>query len=310
MKTATGSPAPADHPPPAGTTDQTTDDVARALTVDAAPTPPDPLAAVTPETGKSTAEAALVDLQATVTLEPGKSPGAVAALKTGEGAEPHTPIPNAVAGYEILGELGRGGMGVVYKARQPGLNRLVALKMILAGAHAGEQELSRFRTEAEVVARIQHPNIVQIYEIGSEGGLPYFSLEFVDGGSLAGQVKGAPQAPGKAAQLVHVLAGAVDCAHRAGVVHRDLKPANVLMTRQGVPKITDFGLAKRLQEQVGQTHSGSILGTPSYMSPEQAEGRNEDVGPLADVYSLGVILYKLLRGASPSALPRSLKPWN
>ena len=306
MKSAIVSPAlAAARASPGVGTEQTTDDAPHAITVEVPP--PDPLAAVAPEAGKPTADLAPVDQQATVTLEAGKSTGAVVAKKTDGPTGRHAPMPDAIAGYEILGVLGRGGMGVVYKARQRGLNRIVALKMILSGGHASDQELSRFRTEAEAVARIQHPNIVQIYEIGNEGGLPYFSLEFVDGGSLAGQIKGVPQAPRNVARLVHLLAGAVDCAHRAGVIHRDLKPANILMTHDGVPKITDFGLAKRLEEQVGQTYSGSILGTPGYMSPEQAEGRNEEVGQPADVYALGVILYELVTGRIPFHAPTALE---
>ena len=217
------------------------------------------------------------------------------------------PAPDSVAGYEILGVLGRGGMGVVYKARQRGLDRVVALKMILSGAHASEEEVGRFRTEAEAVARIQHPNIVQIYEVGEEGGRPYFSLEYVDGGSLSGKINGVPQPPKEAARLVNLLAGAMGAAHAVGVVHRDLKPANILMTRDGAPKITDFGLAKRLEEDSRQTHSGSILGSPGYMAPEQAEGKNEQVGPLSDVYALGVILYELLTGRIPFRGPTVLE---
>jgi serine/threonine-protein kinase len=204
-----------------------------------------------------------------------------------------------VAGYEILGVLGRGAMGVVYKARQPGLKRLVALKMILAGEHAGDRELARFRTEAEAVAQLQHPSIVQIYEVGDQDGRPFFSLEYVDGGSLARQIAGTPQSPREAAQLVQVLARAVACAHAKGVIHRDLKPANILLTRDGTPKITDFGLAKRVEEDAGHTHSGTIVGTPSYMAPEQAEGHPHVVGPPADVYALGAVLYELLTGRPP-----------
>src|SRR5262249_45089205 len=148
---------------------------------------------------------------------------------------------SAPPGYEIVRELGRGGMGVVYLARQTELKRLVALKMVLAGAHAGQQELARFRTEAEGVARLQHPNIVQIHEIGEHDGLSYFSLEYADGDTLAKKLAGAPQPPRYSAALVQALARAVHAAHQAGVVHRDLKPANVLLTRQGTPKVTDFG---------------------------------------------------------------------
>jgi WD40 repeat protein len=207
--------------------------------------------------------------------------------------------PPAVRGYEVLGELGRGGMGVVYQARQAGLNRLVALKMILAGGHAGEQDLARFRAEAAAIARLRHPNIVQVYEIGDHDGLPFFSLEFVAGGSLAAKLNGTPLASRPAAELAEALARAVQAAHEGGVVHRDLKPANVLLTEDGTPKVTDFGLAKQMGSEQGQTRSGSILGTPSYMAPEQAGGRSRDIGPAADVYSLGAILYECLTGRPP-----------
>jgi serine/threonine-protein kinase len=230
---------------------------------------------------------------------PGKGTGGDEAGRTG-GPRGHGPEPRGtVAGYEILGELGRGAMGVVYKARQPGLKRLVALKMILAADHASERDLARFRSEAEAVARLQHPNIVQIYEVGEHDGLPFFSLEFVDGTTLARKVAGTPQPERGAAELLLALARAMDCAHRAGVVHRDLKPANVLLAADGTPKITDFGLAKQVEEDSGQTRSGTILGTPSYMAPEQAEGRTRDVGPLSDVYALGAVLYELLTGRPP-----------
>lgn len=220
--------------------------------------------------------------------------------------------------YEILGVLGRGGMGVVYKARQPRLNRLVALKMIQAGKHATPDELRRFRAEAEAVARLQHPNIVQIYEVGNHNDLPFFSLEFVKGGSLAQKLDGTPQPARPAAQLVETLARAMHEAHQQGIVHRDLKPANVLLAlsrepetrtstvltsglrlNECVPKITDFGLAKRLDSDVGQTRSGAILGTPCYMSPEQAAGKTRQIGPAADIYALGVILYELITGRPP-----------
>jgi tetratricopeptide (TPR) repeat protein/tRNA A-37 threonylcarbamoyl transferase component Bud32 len=204
-----------------------------------------------------------------------------------------------VAGYEILCELGRGSMGVVYKARQLGLNRLVALKMVLAGAHAGKSQLARFYIEAEAVAGLQHPNIVQIFEVGQHDELPYFSLEFVDGGSLALHLLGKPQPPKEAARLLESLARGMVCAHRQGIIHRDLKPGNVLLTRDGIPKITDFGLAKRLEDDSHQTKSGALLGTPSYMAPEQAAGKTKEVGPLADLYALGAILYEMLTGRPP-----------
>jgi WD40 repeat protein len=201
-------------------------------------------------------------------------------------------------GYEILGELGRGGMGVVYEARQKTLGRLVALKMVLVGGHAGPDERARFRTEAEAIARLQHPNIVQIHEVGEYAGLPFLCLEFCPGGSLDRKLAGTPLPPRQAAALAETLARAMAAAHAKGVVHRDLKPANVLLAEDGTPKITDFGLAK----QVGaarQTASGAVLGTPSYMAPEQTGSRREEIGPAADVYALGAILYELLTGRPP-----------
>lgn len=205
------------------------------------------------------------------------------------------PIP----GYQILEELGRGGMGVVYKADQIGLKRVVAIKMILAGSNARREELDRFKIEGEAVARLQHPNIVQIYEIGEHDGLPFFSLEFCSGGSLAAKLAGKPVPPWEAAKLVESLARAMHVAHERGIVHRDLKPANVLLMSDGTPKITDFGLAKQLDAENGQTKSGMVMGTPSYMAPEQAAGKIKEVGPLVDVYALGAILYELLTGRPP-----------
>jgi WD40 repeat protein len=213
--------------------------------------------------------------------------------------------PPAVPGYEVLGELGRGGMGVVYRARQTGLGRTVALKMILAGGHAGAQDRARFKAEAEAIARLQHPNIVQVHEVGEHGGLPFFSLEFCPGGSLAQKLRGDPLPAREAARLVELLAGAVQAAHAAQVVHRDLKPANVLLAADGTPKVTDFGLAKRLDE-AGQTASGAVMGTPSYMAPEQAAGQTRQVGPAADVYALGAILYELVTDRPPFKAASSL----
>jgi WD40 repeat protein len=204
-----------------------------------------------------------------------------------------------VPGYEILGELGRGGMGVVYQARQVSLNRLVALKMILVGGHAGEAERARFRLEAEAVARLQHPNIVQVFDVGESGGHPYFSLEFLSGGTLAQKLDHRPQPARAAAELTALLARAVHAAHLCGIVHRDLKPANILLAADGTPKITDFGLAKRLDAEAHLTQSNAVLGTPSYMAPEQAEARSRAVGPAADVYALGAILYEMLTGRPP-----------
>jgi serine/threonine protein kinase len=175
----------------------------------------------------------------------------------------------SIPGYKILATLGRGGMGVVYQARQTKLGRVVALKMILSGAHASADDLARFRTEVEAIARLQHPNIVQIFEVGEQEGKPFFSLEFCAGGSLERKLGGTPLPPRKAARLVETPARAMHAAHQKGVVHRDLKPANVLLAEDGTPKITDFGLAKKLDE-AGQTATGAVMGTPSYMAPEQA----------------------------------------
>jgi WD40 repeat protein/tetratricopeptide (TPR) repeat protein len=228
--------------------------------------------------------------------------GAAAADPSATVGQQETPPSEAaeqwvVPGYEVLGSLGRGGMGVVYKARQTGLKRLVALKMVLAGGHADAGQLGRFRTEAEAVARLQHPGIVQIHEVGEHRGLPYFSMEYCPGGSLAARLGGTPLPAREAAALIEQLAHAMQAAHDKGIIHRDLKPANVLMAEDGTPKITDFGLAKKLGEE-GQTNTGSVMGTPSYMAPEQARGK-KDVGPLADVYALGAILYELLTGRPP-----------
>jgi eukaryotic-like serine/threonine-protein kinase len=216
-----------------------------------------------------------------------------------KGKKPVPEAPTSVAGYDIISTLGRGAMGVVYKARQRGLNRLVALKMILSGDHAAAHELARFQAEAEAVAQLHHPNIVQIYEVGEEQGRPFFSLEFVDGTSLDQKANGTPLPPTEAAVLSQKLAEAMEYAHQNNIIHRDLKPANVLLTQDGTPKIGDFGLAKRIDEDAGQTRTGTVLGTPSYMAPEQAEGRLKDVGPLSDQYSLGAILYELLTGRPP-----------
>ena len=204
-----------------------------------------------------------------------------------------------IADYEILAELGHGGMGVVYQARQHQLNRLVALKMIRAGLQARREDLDRFRGEAETVAWLHHANIVQIYDIGEAAGLPFVALELLEGGSLADRLAGTPQPGRQAAELMVTLARAIHAAHQAGIVHRDLKPSNVLFDRDGIPKIVDFGLAKRLEVKEGPTQPGQVMGTPSYMAPEQARGQIREVGPAADVYALGAILYEMLTGRPP-----------
>ncbi len=215
-----------------------------------------------------------------------------------------TPPPDGtnlpqVPGYEVEAVLGRGGMGIVFQARHLRLNRPVALKMVLAGAYADQLDRARFQREAEAAAGIRHPNIVQVYDVGESNGRPYFTMEFIEGGSLAKRLAGTPQLPQHAAQLLATLAEAVQAAHDKGIVHRDLKPANVLLTDDGTPKISDFGLARRLEGEAGITRTGAAVGTPSYMAPEQARGGPDAVGPLADVYALGAILYELLTGRPP-----------
>lgn len=210
-----------------------------------------------------------------------------------EGALPVVP------GYRLQAELGRGGMGVVYRATQDGLERTVAIKMLVAGRLASPELLTRFRTEAEAVARLAHPNIVQIFEIGEAAGHPFLSFEYLAGGALANRASQGPQPPRQAAALVATLARAMHHAHQHGIIHRDLKPANVLLTEDGVPKIADFGLAKQLASEAGQTHTGDVMGTPCYMAPEQARGATQQIGPGCDVYALGAILYELLTGRPP-----------
>ncbi len=201
--------------------------------------------------------------------------------------------------YELLSEIARGGMGVVYKARQVNLNRLVALKMILAGQFASDEDVKRFYTEAEAAAALEHPGIVPIFEIGQQNDQHFFSMGFVDGGSLADKIKEGPLPSKEAASYTKKVAEAIAYAHSKGVIHRDLKPANILLDRKREPKVTDFGLARRTESNSDLTRTGAVMGTPSYMPPEQAAGRTDQVGPLADVYSLGAILYCLLTGRPP-----------
>ena len=205
-----------------------------------------------------------------------------------------------IGSYEILEEVGQGGMGVVYRARHRAFVRIAAIKMLRAGALAGNDARVRFRTEAEAIARVLHPNVVQLYEFGECGGLLYYAMEWVNGGNLGAKLGEGPLPVRAAAELVQTLALAAESAHRQHVVHRDLKPSNILLTVEGTPKISDFGLA-RLIDSTGNgiTQTDMVLGTPSYMAPEQAEGRPQEAGPTADVYSLGAILYEALTGAAP-----------
>lgn len=226
----------------------------------------------------------------------------------GSGAVQSSRPLRAIGGYELIDELGRGGMGVVYRARQAGLGRFVALKVLRGGSWAGRDERARFHREAHAVARLQHPNIVQIFATGEHEGRPFLVMELVEGGTLAKRISHAPLPPREAARLVETLAVAANYAHRRGVVHRDLKPANVLLELAGEPKIADFGLAKCFQRADLETYvtlegchtqTGAILGTPPYMAPEQVEGTKREVGAAADVYALGTILYEAMTGQPP-----------
>src|SRR5215471_13562605 len=252
-----------------------------------------------PEVRQRWQEFQLIDAQVRTCL-----PGLATRPDAGATAPPASGLPQ-VPGYEVEAVLGRGGMGVVYRARHLALKRTVALKMLAAG-HPDQAERARFRAEAEAVARLQHANIVQIHEVGEAAGRPFFALEYVAGGSLAERLAGRPVPPGDAARLVAALAEAMHLAHSRNLVHRDLKPGNVLLAgeadtpvSQCQPKVTDFGLVRQLDADSGQTVDGVVMGTPSYMAPEQAEGRARSAGPAADVYALGAILYECLTGRPP-----------
>ncbi len=207
--------------------------------------------------------------------------------------------PKVFKNYVLLKEIARGGMGVVFQAREQGLDRIVALKMILAGGMAAPEEIARFYTEARAAALLTHPHIVPIFEVGEHEGQHYYSMGFIEGESLAIRIRRGVFTSEEAAALMCTVTEAVAYAHSQGIIHRDLKPANILLDQTGVPKVTDFGLAKRVEEDSGLTATGQILGTPSYMPPEQAVGNMASVGPAADVYSLGAVLYHLLTGRPP-----------
>jgi tetratricopeptide (TPR) repeat protein len=227
-------------------------------------------------------------------LFPTPGPDAVISAPRGSGTE----LPR-IPGYDVEALLGRGGMGVVYKARHLGLNRFVALKMLITGAYAGPQERARFQREAEAVASLRHANIVSVYDVGEHEGWPYFTMELLEGGSLARSLAGTPQSARQAAALLAPLGEAVQAAHQAGIVHRDLKPANILFAADGTPKIADFGLARHFDGEPALTPSGDRIGTPSYMAPEQVIGKADTIGPAADIYALGAVLYEMLTGRPP-----------
>jgi serine/threonine protein kinase len=209
------------------------------------------------------------------------------------------PVEREFGDYYLLSEVARGGMGVVYRALQKGLNRLVALKMILAGRLANPDDLQRFLTEAEAAARLQHPNIVAVHEVGEVDGQYFFSMEYIEGPSLAQKLAPGPLPSREAARYARTVARAVHHAHQHGILHRDLKPSNILLDPADEPHVTDFGLAKKLGGDPGHTRTGAVMGTPSYMSPEQAAGKVKELGPACDVYGLGAVLYELVTGRPP-----------
>ena len=224
-------------------------------------------------------------------------PGSSGEDRPGRGAG--ADLPRQLGDFELVKELGRGGMGIVYKARQKSLGRTVALKVVLRGELASPGELARFRSEVDAVARLDHPNIVPVLEAGEHGGQPYFTMRYVSGTTLTTRLADGPIPARDAAELLAPVARAIHYAHERGILHRDLKPSNILIDREGKPHVTDFGLAMRVESDQHLTASGAILGTPAHMAPEQAAGARGRVGPTSDVYSLGTILYQMLTGRPP-----------
>jgi serine/threonine-protein kinase len=216
-------------------------------------------------------------------------------------AHPPPALSGRFGNYELIARIAAGGMGVVYKARQLGLERVVAIKVLPFGTFTRDEFIRRFQLEAGAAARLRHPNIVTIYEVGRADGFPFFSMEYVEGATLADLVRGGPLEPGRAVRLVRAVAEAIHYAHQQGILHRDLKPSNVLVDALDQPRITDFGLARNLADDSELTVSGQALGSPNFMPPEQAEGRHKEMTPRSDVYALGAMLYYLLTGRPPFA---------
>ena len=245
----------------------------------------------------------LADYQAVERLSPRIAPAtAASAHTTGRmpaGKYPRLKLPRVFGNFELLEEIARGGMGIVYKARQTTPGRTVALKMILTGQLASDADVERFYAEAQAVATLDHANIVPVFEVGNCEGQHYFSMGYVEGESLSERLARGPLMAREAATIIRDVAGAVHYAHQRGIVHRDLKPANILIDQDGRVRVTDFGLARRQTDETRLTHTGQLLGTPSFMPPEQIAGRAEDIGPAADVYSLGATLYAILTGRPP-----------
>jgi eukaryotic-like serine/threonine-protein kinase len=212
---------------------------------------------------------------------------------------PAADLPRVFGDFELLEELGRGGMGVVYKARQLSLGRIVAVKMILRAELASAADVARFRHEAAAAAKLEHPNIVPVYEVGEQEGQPYFVMKYIEGSTLARRLAEGPMPPRETADLLMPVCQAIQSAHERGILHRDIKPSNILLDREGRPHVTDFGLAKQVAANLELTRSGAVLGTPSYMAPEQAAGNRGQIGPASDVYSLGTVLYQMLTGRPP-----------